>query len=165
MYKSPIILLSLTIQLFLFDSCKKYDSYSFVPQIEIKSVEVKPNSEMVVSINFTDGDGDFGLAESDTVAPYTPNSLYFNNLFLAYEEKLNGIWQPGLDQSGAPAIYKFRVTDLTPQGKNKSLKGVISATIYLLPIAGSSDTCRFRVKICDRALHMSNEVITDDIIR
>lgn len=150
---------------FLFGSCKKVPTYSTIPEINLKSVEINPNNEIVVHINFTDGDGDFGLNEIDTVAPYNSNSLYFNNLFLAYEEKINGNWQPGLDQLGNPAVYKFRISNLTPQGRNKSLKGIISTTLYLLPSSGLADTCRFKIKIIDRALQVSNEITTDEIIR
>lgn len=150
-----------------FTACNPEAQYPIEPVIEFNAFV--PNGDKgKITINFTDGDGDIGLKESDTQPPFDTSSIYFNNYFIAYEEKVNGQWQAGLDQNGDPVEFKYRVPYVTPEGQNKALKGKIDVTIqpfYYNPMSVDSDTIRFRIKIYDRALHESNEIITDEIIR
>jgi hypothetical protein len=161
--KIALFLLSLTV----FASCRPESEYPDVPAIEYsKFLAIGDNGR--ITITFTDGDGDIGLRESDIQAPFDTSSIYFNNCFIAYEEKVNGQWQAGLDQQGNPVEFKYRIPYVTPQGQNKALKGSIDITItpfYYNPISIDSDTIRYRIKIVDRALHESNEVISEEIIR
>lgn len=164
-FTSKIALFSLGLTVFV--SCKPEAEYPIEPVIEFNSFV--PNGDKgKIAINFTDGDGDIGLKESDTNAPFDTSSYYFNNLFIAYEEKVNGQWQSGLDQNGNPVEFRYRVPYVTPQGQNKALKGKIEVTIqpfYYNPTSIDSDTIRYKIKLVDRDLHMSNEIITDEIIR
>lgn len=161
--KIGFIALSLT----LFIGCRDRNSYPIEPIIEYNSFEADGNKG-VLTINFTDGDGDMGLRENDVTPPFDTSSVYFNNFFIAYEEKVNGQWQAGLDQLGNPVEFKYRISYLTPEGQNKALKGEIEVTLepfYYNPTSVNSDTIRYKIKIVDRALHISNEVITDEITR
>lgn len=148
-------------------SCKPEDQYPDTPAIEYNSF-VADGDAGKLTINFTDGDGDIGLKESDIQPPFDTSSVYFNNCFIAYEEKVNGQWQTGLDQLGNPVTFKYRVPYVTPEGQNKALKGKIDIFItpfYYNPMSVDSDTIRFKIKLVDRALHESNEVISEEIIR
>jgi hypothetical protein len=148
-------------------SCKPEEEYPIIPAIEFNSF-VPDGDEGKLTINFTDGDGDIGLKESDIRPPFDTSSVYFNNCFIDYEEKVNGQWQAGLDQLGNPVQFKYRIPYVTPEGQNKALKGKIDVNItpfYYNPLSANSDTIRFRIKIVDRELHESNEVISDEIIR
>jgi hypothetical protein len=160
--KIGLFLLSLTI----FASCKPDDEYPDTPTIEFHSF-VPDGDKAVLTFNFTDGDGDIGLKESDIQPPFDTSSVYFNNCFIVYEEKVNGQWQPGLDQLGNPVEFKYRIPYVTPEGQNKALKGKIDIKIepfYYNPMSINSDTIRYKIKIVDRALHESNEIITEEFI-
>ena len=148
-----------------FIGCQPETQYPIEPVIEFESF-VADGDKGVVTVSFTDGDGDIGLEEYETQPPYDTSSIYFNNLFIAYEEKVDGVWQPGLDADNNPIIFRFRIPNVTPEGQNKALKGKIEAKIepiYYDPNSLDSDTIRLKVKIVDRALHWSNEVTSDDI--
>lgn len=161
--KIGLFLLSLTV----FASCKPEAEYPIEPVIEFNAFT--PIGDMGrIAINFTDGDGDIGLKESHTQPPFDTSSYYFNNFFIIYEEKVDGQWQAGLDLNGDPVEFRYRVPYVTPEGQNKALKGKIEVTIqpyYYNPVSIDSDTIRYRIKIVDRELHESNEIITDEIIR
>src|SRR5688572_33182056 len=82
--KIGLFLLCLTI----FASCRPEDEYPDVPAIEFNAF-VADGDEGKLTLNFTDGDGDIGLKESDVQPPFDTSSIYFNNCFIAYEEKVN----------------------------------------------------------------------------
>lgn len=152
--------------LLLLAGCRPESEYPDEPVIEFKSFEVT-GDEGVLIIGFTDGDGDIGLKESDIYPPFDTSSFYFNNIFLNYEEKVNGAWVAGTDINGDPIVFAFRVPYVTPEGQNKALKGEIKvriSPIFYNPNSVNSDTVRFKVKLYDRTLHESNEIITDEIV-
>lgn len=153
--------------LLLLASCRPDADYPDEPIIEFKSFEILGNDGLLI-ISFTDGDGDIGLKENDTQAPFDTASYYYNNIFMVYEEMENGNWVQGVDINGDPVVFKYRIPYVTPEGQNKALKGEIKVHVnpyFYNPNSFSSDTVRFRIKIYDRALNESNEVITDEIVR
>jgi hypothetical protein len=146
--------------------CLKAEVYPIEPVIEFKSFEQAGDSGKLV-FTFTDGDGDIGLSEADTLAPYNSTSKFYNNVFVRYYEKINGDWQQGIG-SGGPVEFTYRTEKLTPSGKNKALKGTI--IIYLVPIFYNpasihSDTIKYDIQMADRALHESNIVETGEFVR
>jgi hypothetical protein len=152
---------------FLLQSCLKPEKYPIEPAITYKSFVMLDDPSAIISFDFTDGDGDIGLGEGENTPPYNPGSVYENNVFITYYEKVNGVWQVGVDQNGDPAAFNYRTKLLTPTGKNKALRGTISITMspYYSPFSPDSDTIRYKIRMCDRALHMSNEVFTPEIVR
>lgn len=155
----PILLLLLV-------GCRPESEYPDEPIIEFKSFQAS-GDEGVLIIGFTDGDGDIGLKETDIYPPFDTSSFYFNNIFLTYEEKVNGAWVAGTDINGDPIVFAYRIPYVTPEGQNKALKGEIKvriSPIFYNPNSVNSDTVRFHVKIFDRSLHESNEITTDEII-
>ena len=58
---------------------------------------------------------------------------------------------------------RYRIPDLTPDDRNKAIKGIIVDTIPLNPNP-VYDTIQFSMFIYDRALHKSNVVFTPEII-
>ncbi|MBX7094128.1 MAG: hypothetical protein K1X56_05360 [Flavobacteriales bacterium] len=122
----------------------------------------------VVFITFTDGDGDIGLDENQTSPPYDTSSIYYYNLFIKYYEKVDGVFQQGIAVDGSPIAFNFRVQNITPDGQNKALQGEIRVTLapsFYNPLSADSDTIMYKIQLCDRALHMSNEVESEVIIR
>ncbi|MBS1583830.1 MAG: hypothetical protein JST66_16645 [Bacteroidetes bacterium] len=144
----------------LLSSCLKTEEFPVEPKIGFKSYGTFADSASL-TISFTDGDGDIGLDQGDTLSPYEPGSTYYHNFFVDYYRRVNGVWM--LQEFPLPLYY--RVPRITPTGQNKALEGDIAVAIYaaVLPQV-PGDTVRFKVRLADRALHMSNEVYSNDII-
>ena len=106
----------------LFFSCKKREEFSHIPYLEFTKYEIKDSVDALGNITklcelhlfFTDGDGDIGLFEEDTIAPFD------YNLFVNYFEMKQNSLQQIIDTLRPP--YHIRIPDLMPTGQNKSLK-------------------------------------------
>ncbi len=155
-------------------SCLKPVSYPDEPELQTVSY-AKMGDSLILSVDFTDGDGDVGLNENDTLSPYNPSSFYHYNLYVEYFEMMEGEWVKGrLDPSGnnfptADTInFQYRIKNLTPIGQNKTLKGTINVTIeapYYNPISNHNDSIKYRISLIDRALNVSNFIETELITR
>ncbi len=144
--------------LIILSSCRKFEEYPIIPHIEFVSFAKIYNDTLeaytkgILTISYTDGDGDIGLKQSDTIPPYD------YNFYISYFEKQNGefvelILDPPLNA---------RIPMLTPSGINKSIKGEIEDEIFL-NYTSQYDTIRLEVYILDRALHKSNVIQTPEI--
>lgn len=148
-----------------FFSCTKEEDFPDVPNIEFISFTKIANSSNVdekgiLKISFTDGDGDMGLADSDTVTPYDKTSIYYYNFFITYFEKQHGEFveiQPVI-------TFNSRIPELTSTSSNNSLKGEIEIELFINNPFSVYDTIRFDASIVDRALHISNVITTPEII-
>jgi hypothetical protein len=140
-------------------SCKKPDEYPVEPIITIKSFYSVKNAQgfdqqMTVILNFTDGDGDVGYkpqGQNDAIFDDSL-SLYYRNYNASLSVFRNGAWK---DTTTAKPLGG-RIPYLTPEGKNKSLKGEIQCDFLLAGLIATQDTFRLKVFIYDRALHKSN---------
>ena len=169
-----MLVFGITGMLFL-SSCLKTVSYPVEPMISNPRYVTYPDS-CVVTFAFTDGDGDIGFRESDkNEVPFNnDSSFYFYNLYLSYYEYQNGQWVLGkAGVVGNPPYSKdsinfpFQIDNITPQGKNKAIKGDISVTInpvYFNPISPSNDSIMYKIILIDRALHISNILETGLIL-
>lgn len=140
----------------LFHSCQKKESYPLEPIISFDNFLVYQDSALL-SLNFTDGDGDIGLGDADTVAPYD------SDLFLVYYEKQNGVFK----KIDLPLPFNYRIPLLNKTNKAKALKGTITVNItptYYNPFS-KFDTLKFDVFIKDRAQNVSNTISTPQTIR
>lgn len=140
--------------------CIKKEEYPIVPQITYKSYGVMSDvsgydSIAVLTISYTDGDGDIGLYDYDTVEPYK------YNYFIKFLEKHNGSFQE-VQLADTAFTFNSRIPILTPEGKNKNIRGDISMFLemYYAYMALKSDTISFEVYIQDRALNRSNVLQT-----
>jgi hypothetical protein len=141
-------------------SCLKTEEFPKEPHIEYKSyVQHGDSSELTIS--FTDGDGDIGLGQGDTLAPYNPGSEWYHNFFVDYYKMVNGEWV----MQDFPLPLYYRIPVITPTGQNKALQGDITVEIstLVLPADTTVDFVRFSIHIADRALHESNTVYSDAI--
>ncbi len=147
--------------------CFKDQNYSEVPEIEfIDFVQVGDSAKL--SFSFQDGEGDIGLSDDQIIAPFNPDSKYYYNVYMVYYEKddVNG-WVVGKDINGDSIIFKNRIKPIYI-GKPKGLKGKIIATIepiFYNPFSTQSDTIKYKIQLIDRALHSSNWVESNEIIR
>jgi hypothetical protein len=163
----------------LFWGCRKPPEFPPEPAITFKEARTLLSSQgkdsiLRVTITFTDGDGDLGLKQEDTLAPFT--GTYYYNMYAEYFELKNGSWNKryyieykdsisGTDTFQVPVskpiVFTYRVPYLEPKGKNKALQGEIDSDISTI---GFADTCRFDIYIYDRALNKSNIVTTDPFL-
>jgi len=166
-YMKPGVKIALLIGLtVMFQACIKTQTYPIIPSITYDDMVITTDTDQLgniidvgrLSIEFTDGDGDIGLRKSDTTGPYHPDSLYYYNLLLDYYEWNGSAWE--LVETATP--YHGRIPYLTPEGKNKSISGLIYYDINITYVP--SDTFRFDVRLVDRALHESNIVETPGIV-
>jgi hypothetical protein len=165
-------LLMLSVCLALF-SCRKPDKYDEVPWIEYRDFEqlksvIGVDSIGILHLYFRDGDGDFGLAPADTLAPFNQGSEFYYNFFISYYEKQNGTWMkitPAAPLPGTDTVSNnSRIPLLTPEGRIKTLEGDIYMELFTNNPFSPWDTIRYEVSVVDRALNRSNTIQTPDII-
>jgi len=154
-----------------FDSCKQEQNFPVVPVISFKEFKKFSDGSATCTINFTDGDGDIGLEQTDVNAPFNIGSKYHYNLYLVYYyQDASGIWQPFDNDPTTPKMdtlmYPYRIQNLTQDGQKKSLQGEISVRLespYSPPPSLIPGAFKFKIVLIDRALHISNEVDTGPI--
>lgn len=165
--QSNILLILFFVAIFLQTACREKVTYPETPIIEFKSFykienDLGIDQKGILAFSFTDGDGDIGLAESDTLPPYNIESEYYYNLYITYYRKHNGIFLA----DSLPMTNNGRIMVITPEGKNKAIKGDINVELFINNPKPPSpfDTICFDVFIIDRALNKSNTIRTPDII-
>jgi hypothetical protein len=164
-FKSNILIILVFIGILSYFSCKKPEQYPPVPHIEyVNFLKIQDlqgiDQKGILTFSFTDGDGDIGLAPSDTFAPYNPGSQYYYDLFVTYYEKQHGDYVAVV----LPMTNNLRIPVVTPTGQNKSIKGDIDVEMFVNNPTSPYDTIAYDVSIVDRALNMSNIIRTPDII-
>lgn len=143
-----------------FISCEKFEEYPIEPHIEYNDFAVVRNQEGkdslgLISISYTDGDGDIGLKASDTLPPYQAN--FFISIYGLIKDTLHKI--PNTN-------FYYRIPVLTPNSASKAIKGTIEVEIELyktIPFL-DPDTVAFEMYIMDRALHKSNVVMSPQFV-
>ncbi len=149
-----------------FTSCQKSKEYPIEPEILMSNRQEYHNPARII-ISFTDGDGDIGFHESDTLPPFnfvddgngnSENKFYYN-LILYYFEKNDGVWE----EIETLVPYAYRIPYITPTGQNKALNGEIEVDVVLS--GARPDSIRFDIELIDRALHESNRLTTPVIYR
>lgn len=153
----------------LFSACKKTKSVSSIPEISYNSFTKYGKDSALISINFKDGDGDIGLNQPDTASPFNSKSPYYNNLFMVYYYKgSDGNFHRYFEVLINDSIdFRYRVPNITPKGKNKSLEGEIKVVLkpvyYAIAASPAHTLIRYQIYIYDRALNKSNVIVSDDI--
>ncbi len=160
------------------NSCKRIDEYPPEPAITFTAFEKIFNEtdsiydQGILKFEFTDGDGDLGLAKYDTFPPFNPGSKYYYNLIIDYYEVRNGVETPvyltfynSNTQEFDTVYLSARIPLLTPKGSNKSISGEIHDTVFIYNYYSDYDTLFLGFRIVDRALHESNIERTPYIVR
>ena len=126
-------------------ACKKDDALSVVPTIEFQSISPSIAQEyiddIIITISYTDEDGDLG-----------ENSPDIDNLFV--EDSRNGI------------VYHYRIPQLAPNGNEISIEGNFNITINGSGITNSSTSqvVNYNIYVKDRAGNKSNTIATSSIV-
>ncbi len=150
----------------LFWGCYKPKTYSDIPSIQFVSLTKqssasRADSTTIITISFTDGDGDIGYT--------TPNGNP-QDFIVSFFQKEKGVWVADTAGQNDSTVANFSGTlpYLTPDGNNKALTGEISMTQYIqlttLYNNGINDTIHYQIFIYDRAMHQSNTITTSDIV-
>ncbi len=173
MKKTAVILL---FAIFVLASCQKKMEYPVEPKITYQGLgylmdaDSTLTGEVVISIGYTDGDGDLGLDDADTLYPFGPNDPHYYNLIIDYL-KWDGsafVEVPLLSwnqqtQSYDTISFNARFKRLVFNDEEKAISGTIDYKMMVFNPLSPNDTIRFRVRIIDRALHESNAIETGSI--
>lgn len=163
----PIVLITAIV---FTTGCKQNVIYPIIPVITYKGYEIvksytNTDSALKLTISYTDGDGDLGLGQGDTLGYFDKDSIYYNNMYVYYYEFFNNKWnQVTVNDFSTDTIrFKYRFPNLTPNSDNKAIKGEIEYTITNL-VPRKSNTIKFSIYIYDRMRHKSKTVESDVII-
>ena len=141
----------------LFTSCMERKKYSIVPYIEFVSFEKIDNGtgiddEGILTIFYTDGDGDLGnLNEKDSTTNY----------FISYQEKQDGVYVTPEDTIG---MFNASLPRFVPTDKKQAIDGTIQRKLNFNNPNSFYDTIRFECWLVDREKHESNHIFTSEII-
>jgi hypothetical protein len=145
--------------------CVKQENYPDVPQIQFLSyTSVFDTGQYAVrgilTISFTDGNGDIGLNSRDTLPPYDTAGPYYYNYVINYFEKQQGAFK----QIDLNPPFSVRIPVLNREFPGKPIKGIITDTLGLNNPHPLFDTIKFEAFIYDRTLNKSNVISTPEII-
>ena len=157
-------------------ACKKKVEYPIEPKITFDGLSYLMNAdstltgEVILTIGYTDGDGDLGLDDADTLYPFGPNDPHYYNLIIDYL-KWDGndfVETPLLNwnqqtQSFDTISFNARFKRLVFNDEEASISGVIDYTMMVFNPVSPNDTIKFRAHLLDRALHESNTIETEAI--
>lgn len=167
---SSNIAIFLLAAMLMLGACMEREEYPPEPIIQFKAFyKLVDGSGIdnrgILEFTYTDGDGDIGLYDYDTIPPYD------YNLFVKYYEQQNGVFKEVFLTYEDPFTgdidtvnLNARIPILTPTGKNKAIKGTIQDTLFINNYESHYDTVKFEVYIKDRALNESNTIETPPII-
>ena len=172
MNKTLVILLAL----FTLAACQEKVEYPIEPKITYEGMSYLMDAdstltgEVVLSIAYTDGDGDLGLDDADSLYPFGTNDPHYYNLLIDYL-KWDGstfVETPLLSwnqqtQSYDTISFNARFKRLVFFDEEKAISGAIDYKISAYNPLSPDDTIKFRVHLIDRALHESNVVETEAI--
>ena len=155
----------------VFSACNSEQiDLSVIPKIEFVSLEQLPDvnqkdSVLKLVLYFEDGDGDIGLTDADTAAPFNFGSPYFHNLPITYLVKNGNDYTELVDPiNNEPYGNQHqRVPLLTPSGKSKGITGNLTVYLTANPALTQPDELKFEVKLIDRALNISNTITTPSV--
>lgn len=163
-------------------SCQKPVEYPIEPRIAYEGFTYLINSdstftgEGVISFSYTDGDGDLGLDDSDTVSPFGFNDAHYYNMVIDYLRCVNGVFvKTPLLSPHVPAhpgdtlvlfdtvTFNARFKRLRDSEEPKAISGTMNYKLTVKNPLSPNDTVKFEIHILDRALHESNMIQTDPI--
>ena len=142
-------------------SCQKPVEYPIEPHIKYEGFTYLINAdstfsgEGVISFSYTDGDGDLGLNDSDTLPPFGLHDAHYYNMVVDYLKCVNGefVKMPLLSWNVQTQTYDTISFN----------SGTMDYTLIVQNPLSPNDTVKFEIHILDRALHESNVIQTEAI--
>lgn len=161
---------NLLILLVILAGCLKKKELPAEPKIVSYRFEIAPDSA-VLYLDFTDGDGNFGLEDGDTSGIFAECIYRDYNLYAEYFEMRNGIWvyEP-IDPCDGPfpdpsAPFYYKIPWVKPTGQNQTQEGRITIDMNDWYLDSQYDTIKFEVKMVDRLLNESNTITVGPYIK
>jgi hypothetical protein len=150
----------------LWVSCLEVEEFPEEPVLTYVDFITFGDDSARMVINFTDGDGNFGLNPSDTTGDFcTDECIYYWNFFMEYYELQHGTWTHiPLDPWNQIPFY-YRIPLIAPSGQNKSQEGTISVSMPFYYLLSDFDTARFEISAVDRSLNRSNVVVSRSFVK
>jgi len=159
MYFFGILILTLGIA-----GCKKPETFPPEPVIKFKEFRQEASGGAVLIFSFTDGDGDVGLDNGDTLAPFDKGSLFHYNLWCDYYEYQNEEWKK--IELPEDAAFFYRVPKVEPTGQNPALNGELELKMpFYYDPSSPFEQFEFRFRLADRSLNVSNEERTGTLTK
>ena len=161
---------------FMMTCCQEPVEYPIEPVINYQGISYLMDADstitgdVVLSFGYTDGDGDLGLDDSDSLYPFGPHDPHYYNLLIDYL-RWDGsafVETPLLNwnqqtQSYDTISFNARFKRLVFHDEEKAISGTMDYRMTLLNPISPNDTVKLRVRIIDRALHESNTIETEAI--
>ena len=163
-------------------SCQKPVEYPAEPKIAYEGFTYLINDdstfsgEGIISFSYTDGDGDLGLDDSDTLAPFGFHDAHYYNMVVDYLKCENGVFvktpllSPHVPTSPDDTLvlydtvtFNARFKRLRDSEEPKAISGTMDYKLTVQNPFSPDDTVKFEIRILDRALHESNVIQTDPI--
>lgn len=147
-------------------SCLKNEDYPLEPRLEFKSFSAADSINGfdpigLVHLKFTDGDGNVGLDESDTLGVFHPDSSFGRNLFIFPFKKVGGEFVEA--ETFAPNHVRItpRLSD-----SDDPIEGDIDAGVFL-PAKTAADSLetvilKWQLYLVDRDQKQSNVIETPE---
>ena len=175
-------LIGLLLFSFVVASCLKPVEYPVEPKIAYESFTYLINEdsafsgEGILSFTYTDGDGDLGLDDSDTLYPFGFHDPHYYNMEIDYLKLENGVFvktpllSPHVPTGPGDTLVLFdtvtfnaRFHRLRDNDEPKAISGTMQYKLTVQNPFSPNDTVKFEIRILDRALHESNVIQTDPI--
>ena len=163
-------------------SCQKPVEYPIEPKITYEGFTYLINAdstfsgEGVIAFSYTDGDGDLGLDDGDTLPPFGFHDAHYYNMVIDYLKCVNGefvkmpLLSPHVPTSPADTLvlydtvtFNARFKRLRDSEEPKAISGTMEYKLTVQNPFSPNDTVKFEIRILDRALHESNVIQTEPI--
>jgi len=169
-FRTPSSLTALPIAFFgaalTWSGCLPEPNFPDEPLITFQSFDLTPGGGRELVIGFSDGDGNVGLAQGDTLAPFCPACEHHQNLKCEYQEWRDTAWvEIGLNSDAGQIPFYYRVPPVAPTGQNPAQSGTIAIDMNSWYLNSAYDSMRFRIQLFDRDLNASNEVFTPGALK
>ena len=141
-------------------ACLPERQYADEPTLAFESFEPRNDGTATMTLRFTDGDGNVGLTQADTLPPFCPTCLHHHNLIGEYQEWRDSAWH--VPELIVP--YAYRVPVAEPTGSSPALEGTIAIELTSWFVMGNdADSVRFSWTLWDRDLNPSNTAMSDAV--
>ena len=170
-------LIGLPLLLLAVFSCQKPVEYPVEPHIAYEGFtylfddDSTFSGEGVIRFSYTDGDGDLGLDDTDTLPPFGLHDAHYYNMEIDYLKAVNGVFVPTpllvwnvQTQTYDTVTFNTRFRRLRDSEEPKAISGTMEYTLPVQNPFSPDDTIKFEIRILDRALHESNTIQTEAII-
>jgi hypothetical protein len=155
----------------LLGSCLKPVDYPNQPVLNSAAINLLANSAEL-NLDFTDGDGNFGLDQDDTLGSFGLCEHRYN-VYCYFYYRNNGLWtavdlNDCINPNATP--FHLRAPWVKPTGQNQTQKGQIKVELndYFpdseVNTGYSVDTCKFDIYLTDRDFNISNTLSTNEFL-